>query len=159
MKFLAGLVHVAVASKVVFDSNDPALRAWSDFITKNHGGAVRFRSPPTADDASAPDGRIVDHVAFSMDTSEVPRNSWLRVTICPSVKGLPDCTESNFERIAIVNFAEQFNKWTPASSIVLASSNLYYCTVFSNTEGDVKSPHWLAGAMKFNNESDPITTS
>ncbi|ETV95128.1 hypothetical protein H310_11397 [Aphanomyces invadans] len=86
MKFLAGLVHVAVASQIVFDTHTPPEGAHSDYITDKLGEAVRFRSPQH-DECGAPEERTVDRVTFWMDTSTVAHNTKLRVAICPSVDG------------------------------------------------------------------------
>ncbi|RHY25078.1 hypothetical protein DYB32_008531 [Aphanomyces invadans] len=94
MRFLAGLVHAAVASQVVFDSHDPLLPAdrkgnmgsFGEYVSKYRQAAVRFRSPKAVDDACI-EGPTIKNVTFTMDTVDVPPNTCLRVALCPSVNG------------------------------------------------------------------------
>ncbi|ETV95066.1 hypothetical protein H310_11360 [Aphanomyces invadans] len=157
MKFLAGLVHVAVASQIVFARHDPpAVDTPSSYVTDKLGEAAGFLSPTVANDACE-GGRTVDHVTFWMDTSRVAPNTTLEVAICPSVEGVPGCTESTiFEQIDIFKSVKpEMITWTPASSIVLPPSTLHYFVVFSSADHLNQAPKWYDNADEDNSVNNP----
>ncbi|ETW05780.1 hypothetical protein H310_03464 [Aphanomyces invadans] len=158
MKFLASLVHAAVASQVVFDSHSPPDKDGEfAIISRNRGAAVRFRSPSAADNACGPEGLTIDTVNFMMDTSKVAGDTSLLVNFCPSVNGKPYCTKSGQPaRIPIKNIDKRAKfQWSPPSSIVLPTSSYYWFTIFSSAEADYQAPFWLAGTKEYSTVSDP----
>ncbi|ETV92282.1 hypothetical protein H310_13343 [Aphanomyces invadans] len=83
MKVLAGLVHVAVASQVVFDSHDPLNEeVLGTIVSKMIRRKVTFTL----------NTKIMEFESTSPDVAPITR---LRINLCPSVNGLPRCTESN----------------------------------------------------------------
>ncbi|RHY22052.1 hypothetical protein DYB32_009636 [Aphanomyces invadans] len=160
MKFLAGLVHAAAASQVVFDNLDPLdTGATGTPISKDQGVAVQFRSLPAADTACNPTWLTLDFVNFTLNTINMGGNTslWLQADLCPSVDGLPNCTKSDKPaRIPIDKFAKRVKfQWFPASPIVLIPSTTYWFTVLSNGEVKNKLPIWMDGAKQFNTVNDP----
>ncbi|ETV92338.1 hypothetical protein H310_13384 [Aphanomyces invadans] len=160
MKFLAGLVHVAVASQVVFDSRDPLAKgALGTPVSRKHGAAVQFRTPSAAEAACGAAGLTVDHVTFTVDTSNMGEDPslWLQVDLCPSVNDMPNCTKSDKSaRIPIDRFAKRVPfEWFPASPIVLDPLTSYWFTVLSNGENEKMLPMWMDGAKEFTSINDP----
>ncbi|ETV92992.1 hypothetical protein H310_12830 [Aphanomyces invadans] len=158
MKFLAGLVQVAVATKVVFDSHYPLDKGSTGFaISKSRTAAVRFHSLPASDDACESEGLTVSHVTFAMDTSYAAPGTVLQVGICSSVNDEPNCARSDLPgRISINTLSEQFEfNWSPTSQIVLAPSTDYWFTVGSNAQDRDRVPIWLEGTKEFNTDNDP----
>ncbi|RHY31967.1 hypothetical protein DYB32_003008 [Aphanomyces invadans] len=84
MKFLAGLIHVAVASQVAFDNLKLSDANGGLLVTQNDGVATRFRNVRIGAD---PEGLTVEHVIFTMDTSYAAPGTVLQVGICSSVNG------------------------------------------------------------------------
>ncbi|RHY18063.1 hypothetical protein DYB32_010443 [Aphanomyces invadans] len=173
MKFLAGLVHVAVASKVVFDNLKPSDNVFDYLLVfGDRVVATQYRSPPPSDDACESEGLTVDRVIFTMNTSDVVAGTVLQVGICSSVNGkllgasqwgshgglvgAPNCTKSDLlDTVPIDIIDEQAPlEWSPSSPIVLDPATLYWVAVSSNAD-DSNPPVWWFGANTYNNEDDP----
>ncbi|RHY26314.1 hypothetical protein DYB32_007743 [Aphanomyces invadans] len=174
MKFLAGLVHVAVASKVVFDNLKPIDNGAGFFpVFRDDVVATQFRSPPASDDACESEGLTVDRVIFTMVTANVVAGTVLQVGICSSVNGkllgasqwgshgglvgVPNCTKSDLldtVPIDIIDVRAQL-EWSPSSPIVLDPATLYWVAVSSNVDDFSNVPLWLLGDNEYNNDNDP----
>ncbi|RQM26076.1 hypothetical protein B5M09_002518 [Aphanomyces astaci] len=136
MKFLAALVHAAVAadaaaSKVAFD-NPPSITGLSHHgfrIASEITWAVRFRTQ-----------------ALSGAHDNAP--------------DLPHCTESiAFGFISIsdpVDGAKYKYQWTPKPPIDVAFNTTYWFTVNSTRKTWAKSPVWVDGYKKFVSNNDPL---
>ncbi|ETV63693.1 hypothetical protein H257_19375 [Aphanomyces astaci] len=178
MKFLAALVHAAVAadaaaSKVAFD-NPPSITGLSHHgfrIASEITWAVRFRTQAlsgahdNAPGVRATSTLTLNSFNFTVEPLEFERvpshpSMWFRPELCPSVNDLPHCTESiAFGFISIsdpVDGAKYKYQWTPKPPIDVAFNTTYWFTVNSTRKTWAKSPVWVDGYKKFVSNNDPL---
>ncbi|KAF0772113.1 hypothetical protein AaE_002350, partial [Aphanomyces astaci] len=145
---------------VVFDSLAPLDTGDKGSpISKARSVAVQFPSFPASQVRRSTAGWTLEYVNFTLGTLDIPKDGslWLQPKLCPSVNGLPHCTNSDdLKRIPIETIAKRVTfQVFPPSPIVLDPTTTYWFTVHSNGETKNKLPIWLDGTKTFSTKNDP----